>query len=177
MSILVTYATAKGSTGEIAEKIASRLETYTPIVDCVPMTKVDAATLPSYSAIVVGSALHMASWLGPARSFIHSNAVTLKTKPVWAFSVGMPPTESDRAREEKMMDEKIRKDLPELRGHRLFQGRFYKKDLGWFLGAIWTCCVPKDKSKFGDERNWEVIEAWTDSIGKELRSAGSVSAV
>lgn len=175
MSVLVTFATAKGSTQEVAERIASRLKTYAAVVDCLPATRVEASALSNYSTIIVGSALHMGSWLDPAHSFIHSNAATLKTKPVWAFSVGMPATESARVDEERMMDREVRTDMPELRGHRLFQGRLYKKDLGWFLGAIWTCCVPKEMSKWGDERNWDDIEAWADSIGKEARSAGSAS--
>jgi menaquinone-dependent protoporphyrinogen oxidase len=169
MSILVTYATAKGSTREIAERIASRLEAFVTPVECLSVKEVQAASLPNYSAVIVGSAIHVGSWLGPARRFIHSNAAALKAKPVWAFSVGMPPQEVDRANEEIMMDTKIRKVVPDLCGHRLFQGRFYKQDLGWFLGMIFMCCVPKEKTKWGDARNWEDIEAWADNVGKEIR--------
>ena len=172
MSILVTYATAKGSTQEIAERIASRLQAFAKPVDCIPVKEVEASALPSYSAVIVGSAIHMGSWLGPAWRFIRINGQVLKTKPVWAFSVGMPPQESDRVNEEGMIEGKIRKQVPDLRGHKLFQGRFYKQDLGWFLGMIFTCCVPREKSKFGDERNWEVIEAWADAVGKEVRGGG-----
>src|SRR5579871_2288781 len=117
MPILVTYATAKGSTSEIAERIASRLQTFVTPVDCIPIKEVEAAALPSYSAIIVGSAIHMASWLSPANHFIRNNEQVLKTKPVWAFSVGMPPQESDRLNEERMIEEKIRKHVPDLRGH------------------------------------------------------------
>lgn len=169
MSVLVTYATAKGSTREIAERIASRLEVFVTPVDCLPVKEVPSESLTNYSAVIVGSAIHAASWLGPMRHFIHSNAVALNAKSVWAFSVGMPPQEADRASEEIMMDKKIRKVVPELRGHKLFQGRFYKQDLGWFLGMIFACCIPKEKTKWGDARNWEDIEAWADNVGKEIR--------
>src|SRR5947209_4020285 len=106
MSVLVTYATAKGSTREIAERIAKRLETLVT-AECLPVNEVRTASTPSYSAIIVGSAIHVGSWLGPARHFIHSNAAALEAKPVWAFSVGMPPQEVDRANEEFLMERKI----------------------------------------------------------------------
>lgn len=171
MPILVTYATAKGSTREIAERIALRLEAFVTPVECVAVKEVQEASLPNYSAIIVGSPIHAGSWLRPMRRFIHRNALALNAKPVWAFSVGMPPKEADRVNEENMMDKKIRKELPSLRGHKLFQGRFYKQDLGWFLGMIFKCCVPKDKAKCGDDRNWEDIEAWADNVGNEVRGA------
>jgi hypothetical protein len=92
---------------------------------------------------------------------------------VWAFSVGMPPQEADRVNEERMVGDKIRKVLPDLRGHRLFQGRFHKQDLPWFGALIFSCCVPRDKVKWGDERNWEDIEAWADKVGEEIRGEGA----
>jgi menaquinone-dependent protoporphyrinogen oxidase len=172
MSILVTYATAKGSTREIAERIASHLKVFVTPVDCLPVKEVRTASLPHYSAIIVGSAIHMGSWLSPARRFIHSNAAVLKAKPVWAFSVGMPPQEADQMNEERMMDGEIRKVVPDLRGHKLFQGRFYQQDLGWFLGLIFKCCIPKGKTRWGDDRDWEAIEAWADTVGREISGQG-----
>jgi len=173
MSILVTYATAKGSTREIAERIVERLEVFATPVECLPVKEVRTASLPNYTAIIVGSAIHVGSWLGPARRFIHGNAAVLKAKPVWVFSVGMPPKEADRVSEELMIEGKIRKVLPDLRGHKLFQGRFYQQDLGWFLGLIFKCCVPKEKARWGDERNWEAIDAWADSVGEEISGSGA----
>ena len=157
----------------VAERMASRLEAFVTPVECLPVKEVRTASLPNYSAIIVGSAIHVGSWLGPARRFIHSNAAGLKAKPVWAFRVGMPAQEADRVNEELMMDGKIRKVVPDLRGHKLFQGRFYQQDLGWFLGMIFTCCVPRKKAKWGDARNWEDIEAWADNVGKEIRGDGA----
>lgn len=113
----------------------------------------------------------MSSWLPQANSFIRSKTATLQTKPVWAFSVGMPPDEAGRVSEEKMIEAKIRKHVPGLKGHRLFRGKFEEKDLGWFMRTIISCCVPKEKKIYGDERNWNDIEAWADAVGKEIRDA------
>jgi len=77
--------------------------------------------------------------------------------------------------EELLMDGKIRKVVPDLRGHKLFQGRFYKQDLGWFLGMIFTCCVPKEKTRWSDARDWDDIEAWADDLGKEISGGKAAS--
>lgn len=174
MSILVTYASSHGSTKEIAERIASRIETYSQPVECLSIQDVKPASLPNYSTIIIGSAIHMLSWLTPARNFIHTNKETLKTKAVWAFSVGFPEKEEERVNEENMVGKKLAGDLPNMKGHKLFQGKFEKKDLGWFMGMIFTCCVPKKKTHWGDNRHWEDIEAWADEIGKQIRAGADV---
>jgi menaquinone-dependent protoporphyrinogen oxidase len=170
MSILVTYATAKGATSEIAEVVASHLKAFATTVDLLPIKDVSTASLSKYSAIIVGSAIHVGSWLGPAKHFIQNNSTALNSKQVWAFSVGMPPREDARKEEESTMDKKIRKELPSLRGHKLFQGRFEKTDLPWVARIFFMCCIPKNKQKWGDLRNWEEIHAWADSVGREVAS-------
>ncbi|KEF53974.1 uncharacterized protein A1O9_09769 [Exophiala aquamarina CBS 119918] len=174
MSILVTYATAKGATSEIAERIAEHLKTFAASVEVRPTKEVSATSLHTYSAIIVGSAIHAGLWLTPARHFIRDNSTTLSSQQVWAFSVGMPPNEEERMNEERMMDGKIRKVLPALRGHKLFQGRFKKQDLPWIIRIIFACCVPKNKTKWGDARNWEEIEVWSENVGREITSGSSV---
>jgi menaquinone-dependent protoporphyrinogen oxidase len=165
MSILITYATAKGSTREIAERMAERREAFGRPVECLPAKEVRTTSLPNYSAIIVGSAIHFDSWLYPACFFIRINAATLKAKPVWAFSVGMTGHEAFRVDEELRIDRWIRKIVPDLRGHKLFQGRFYQQDLGWFLRWVFK---KRGMVRWGDERNWEAIEAWADGVGKEI---------
>lgn len=132
MPILVTYATAKGSTREIAQRIASCLEVFTNPIECKPIEEVEISSLGNYSAIIIGSAVHMQSWLKKAHEFIHDNAATLNSKPVWAFSVGLPKGEADRLREEEVINKKIKKDLVCLQRHQLFRGRWDMKDF-WYL--------------------------------------------
>jgi menaquinone-dependent protoporphyrinogen oxidase len=172
MSILITYASAKGSTREIAERMAERLEVFGRPVECLPIKEVRTASLPNYSAIIVGSAIH-GTWLLYACRFICSNAAVLREKPVWAFSVGMMAQEADRVNEELEINVWLRKVVPDLRGHKLFQGRFYQQDLGWFLGLVFKLCTAGEKERWwGDKRNWEVIEAWADGVGKEISGRG-----
>src|SRR6266699_2112786 len=118
MPILVSYATSNGSTRTVAERIALRLsQQLAPAeVDCVP-----AATAPllssaegkKYSAVVIGSAVHAGYWIGPGRRFLKQNGPYLSSgaegvAPVWAFSVGMPPTDDDLAKEQAMLEKRLR---------------------------------------------------------------------
>jgi menaquinone-dependent protoporphyrinogen oxidase len=56
MRVLVGYASAKGSTREIAERIATRLRAagHVTAVDRVD----EASAIASYDALVLGSAIH-----------------------------------------------------------------------------------------------------------------------
>jgi len=156
MSILVTYATAHGTTREIAELIAERIRVkVAPTqVDCIPVVAVPKLqTIPQqYSTIIVGSAIHIQRWISPGRRFINRNAAFLNGEVgkkyqkqqggpepapprVWAFSVGGVDTEEKRRDEEAMVDKQLRARLTgdTLRGHRLFMGRIEKDHLGWFF--------------------------------------------
>lgn len=166
MPILVTYATAKGSTREIAQRIASCLEVFTNPIECKPIEEVEISSLGNYSAIIIGSAVHMQSWLKKAHEFIHDNAATLNSKPVWAFSVGLPKGEADRLREEEVINKKIKKDLVCLQRHQLFRGRWDMKDF-WYL-KFFLCCCLSEKDSYEDRRDWEAIETWARSVGEEL---------
>ncbi|URN11515.1 flavodoxin domain-containing protein [Streptomyces radiopugnans] len=71
MTVLVGYASAHGSTREIAERIAARLaergvEAETASLDAVG----DAG---GYDAYVLGSAVHGMAWLPEATGFVHTH--------------------------------------------------------------------------------------------------------
>jgi len=185
MSVLVAYATSCGSTREIAERIAAGLapRVAPASVDCTPASEVPRlSSVPNqYRAVVIGSALHAGRWIGPGRSFVRTNAAYLSgsdrnapATPVWAFTVGMPPTDEDMENEEKMVREKLQRSLgaDALRGHQVFRGVFEMKDLNWFFRTLISCCVPEDKKKFGDHRDWDAIDAWADGVGKAMRETG-----
>ncbi|KAF2094451.1 flavodoxin-like protein [Rhizodiscina lignyota] len=177
MSILVTYATSKGSTIGVAERLAEHLKLYASSVDCLPVRKVSATSLTKYSAIIVGSAVQMYEWLTPARNFIHDNEAVLKTKPVWAFSVGFPAEDAERVQQEGSLAEKIRKYVPDLKAHKFFYGRLRRRDLGVYWRLVLQCFAPQYVQRWGDERNWEEIEAWADMVGKEIRDGRSSTAI
>jgi menaquinone-dependent protoporphyrinogen oxidase len=132
--------------------------------------QIQAYTLVSYCSIIIGSPLQMQYWLLQARTFVSHNSNTLKAIPVWAFSTGMPSDKIDSNREENI-EKWLRRDLPNLRGHKLFLGLCQKEGLRWFICPEFTFSLHKKKAKFGDKRNWKQVNAWADEVEKEIRAS------
>ena len=87
MHILVTAASKHGATDEVADAIAKRFETAGFTVDRV--APADVTTVDPYDAVVVGSAVYILQWMPEAHDFMERFQDELRTKQVWAFSVGM----------------------------------------------------------------------------------------
>jgi menaquinone-dependent protoporphyrinogen oxidase len=176
--ILVGYASAHGSTREIAERIGVRLEAEGLAVATVPMNQ--EVSVANYEAAVLGSAIHGGEWLPEAAEFLRRNAAALGARPVWLFSVAsvgdrggafLPPvswlmrTMMKRTRWPRNvapLDKAIGS-----RDHRAFagvirpdqyprSGRFIQRAMG---------------GRFGDHRDWADIERWADRIAGELSSS------
>ncbi|KAK0656193.1 Flavodoxin domain-containing protein [Cercophora newfieldiana] len=175
MSVLIAIASAHNTTTTIGQRIAARLATHIPgPVDVRPITEIPASNgIAPYSAVIVGSAIHMATWLPPARKFLTAQQVPLSERPVWAFSVGVPNTEEYAALEREKMEALVRKSVPQLRGHTLFQGRIEREQLAWPV-ALFFKWFPKS-AKFGDFVEWEEVDKWADKVGEEMKEAMKVS--
>lgn len=168
--ILVAYATCHGSTAEIAQRIADRLQVSGDTVDCRPMTEVNSAD--AYDAVVAGSPIHDQAWLPEAIGFLTRYGPALVRDPVWLFSVGMPGALPRRVQgwamqEEGQMAARL-SPLVQARGHRLFSGVVRSEHL-----------TPRGRMKFrvmggryGDFRDWPAIDEWADSIAAELQVPG-----
>jgi len=85
MRVLITYATAHGSTKGVATEIGGRLAASGLSVDVLPAEGV--GSLDGYDAVVIGSAVHNGAWLPPASSLIDHHVDELASRPVWLFSV------------------------------------------------------------------------------------------
>ena len=88
MRILVVYASADGSTAEIARRIAQRLRERGH--DASDQPAGSAGSLQDVDAVVLGSAVHDRQWLHEATNFVNTNRPAIRNLPFWAFSVGMP---------------------------------------------------------------------------------------
>jgi len=88
VKVLVGYASAHGSTREIAEHLGARLGSHGLDTDVSELARV--VDPGRYDAYVLGSAVHDQRWLPEARAFVAEHAPELAAKPVWLFSVGMP---------------------------------------------------------------------------------------
>ncbi|HZP54582.1 flavodoxin domain-containing protein [Actinocrinis sp.] len=166
MSVLVTYATAFGSTREIAERVGEVIGKWVPSAVVRPVDEMD--TVAGYDAIVVGSAVHNQVWLPEAREFVRRNAADLSDRPVWTFSVGMPGALPRLLRRMAMSEEAI------LRAQ--FKGVVGPVGHHLFSGVVTPECLPRIGrvifrligGRYGDHRDWHEIEAWADGIGQSV---------
>lgn len=166
MDILVGYATAHGSTREIAERLATELSEAGPKAEARSMETVDDAD--AYDAFVLGSAVHGQTWLDPAKDFVRRNLDLLGSRPVWIFSVGMPgalrgPWRRMADKEIPVIVESLPGDLP-YRDHRLFSGVVGRDQLP-VTGRILFRLLG---GRFGDYRDWDAIDAWASGIADGL---------
>lgn len=165
MRVLVAYASADGSTGEIAERIAGRLRGRGHEATAAPAGTVGG--IATYDAVVLGSAVHGREWLDDATTFVQSHRGALAERPVWVFSVGMPDALPRVFRKLARTEEAaIVEHLDGLvtEGHRLFSGvvkpgqfpiqsRMFLRLLG---------------GRYGDFRDWAGIDQWADDIARRL---------
>jgi menaquinone-dependent protoporphyrinogen oxidase len=166
MTVLIGYASAHGSTREIAERIGARLSELGCPANVVSLdSSVDPA---AYPAVVIGSAIHGQRWLPVAEDFVRAHRDALADRSLWAFSVGMPaalrgPWRRVAGKEEGVVLDALA--LPEsLRGHRLLSGVVAPEHLGR-RGALMFRLVG---GRFGDYRDWDAIDAWAGDIATAL---------
>lgn len=167
MNVLVAVSSKHGSTREIAESIADTIRRAGAGAG-LEVEVLDAAQVDSvarYDAVVVGSALYMGRWMGPARDLVERSAASLRTRPVWLFSSGPLGPDivdpADAAQGDKLLE------LVGAREHRVFPGRLDRQEIGFLERRI----VSMVKSPYGDHRDWAGIGEWATTI------AGALTAV
>jgi menaquinone-dependent protoporphyrinogen oxidase len=165
-AVLVGYASAHGSTREIAERIGAVIARHGIRTEVRSMNAVDDSH--RYRVFVLGSAVHNQAWLAEATDFVHGNSELLAGRPVWAFSVGTPAALRGPWRRVTEQEEaRIMAGLPAtvpLRGHRLLSGVIRRDQLpiaGRVMFRLMGC-------HYGDFRDWAEIDAWADGIAREL---------
>lgn len=165
MRVLVVHASADGSTEEIAERIAARLQEWGHESTAAAARTV--GSISAYDAVVIGSAIHNRQWLEDASMFVHSHRDALAERPLWVFSVGMPDALPRAFRklartEESAILEHLDGLLTE--GHRLFSG-VVKPSQFPRASRIFLRMVG---GRYGDFRDWTDINRWADRIAAGL---------
>ena len=167
--ILVTYATCTGSTVGVAEAIGKSLSEGGAQVDVLPMQAVREVT--SYQAVVAGSAIHGNKWLPEAMQFVQAHQAELKCKPCAIFLVCMTLAMRN--------GENYRPFVAEYMAP--VRALVQPVSQGLFAGALDIRKVPSagDRFKFrlsvlfgiwkeGDQRDWEAIRIWAESLRPQL---------
>ena len=165
MRALVTVSSKHGGTEGIGRAIAEVLESAGIDVDVISPSGV--GPLDEYDAIVVGSALYMGHWMGPARDFVQGHADELRRRPVWLFAsgpvTGVTDDPYDAAEGLKLQE------LIGGRDFRVFAGKLDRNGLGFAERAI----VRLIKSPWGDYRPWESIREWAATIAMAIGGASA----
>lgn len=166
VNVLVAYATAHGSTKQVAEAIAERMRAANLVADVRAAD--DVADPSSYAAVILGSAVHNGRWLTPASTLL-SELREHATRPLWVFSVCtvgettsfLGPRVSRLARRRR----KLPIDLTESEvPHRFFAGVIEKTH--WNVAGRVFFVVTG--GRYGDHRDWSDINRWADMIAADL---------
>ncbi|GAA3044062.1 flavodoxin domain-containing protein [Actinokineospora globicatena] len=171
MRVLVGYATAAGSTGGVARRIAETLREQG--YDVAVSDIAEAPDARGFDAVVLGSAVHGGAWLPRATAFLSRESQVLSSRPVWLFSVGLPgafrgPMRRWAHREEAGVLARL-PDAARARGHRLFTGVVTAEGLGKLGARLFRAMG----GRFGDHRDWRAIDAWARRIGADMRRGGA----
>jgi menaquinone-dependent protoporphyrinogen oxidase len=182
MRILVAYASRRGATKGIAERIAVTLEAEGLDVTFKPFHEVRKAE--EFDAFVLGSSAYMGHWEPDAAAFVRQHATELAARPVWLFSSGPVGTET--------VDKQGRDVVAASRPQEFstFEALVHPRDMKIFFGAydpageeasflerlVTKVPVIRESMPAGDFRDWPEIEGWAQGIAFTLQPALATSA-
>jgi menaquinone-dependent protoporphyrinogen oxidase len=185
MKILVAYASRHGATRGIAERIARTLERSGLEVTLRPVH--DTGPIDGYDAFVIGSAAYMGGWLGDATAFVRRHRDVLVLRPVWLFSSGPIGTDLVDAKGRDQLQASEPKEFEEFarvirpREQRVFFGA-YDPDTravglaeGFMARFMRLAPAVRKALPAGDFRDWPAIEAWAESIARDLQPVGATT--
>lgn len=161
----MSAASAHGATAEIARAIGDTLSRHGFATTVLSPGMV--SSIEDYDAVILGSAVYVGHWLGPARDLVARFGDALAVRPVWLFSsgpVGDPSRKLVRSMGQDPVDIARIVAVTHARGHQMFAGKLDPKQLS----------VPQRASLLlfrglaGDFRDWAEISRWADSIATQL---------
>ena len=169
--ILVAYATAAGSTGEIAEAVGKALENEGETVD-VRRAK-EVTDVSGYDAVVFGSGVRAGKTYAEAAAFLKTHQAALGKLPVAGFVVCLTMKEDteDNCTQATSYLEALLENAPgiQLVGDKgLFAGQVDYKKLPWLLKFILKVFI---KEPGGDYRDFDAVRDWAAGIRPALVGA------
>ncbi len=165
--ILVAYASKCGSTAEVAQKVGQVLSQSGAEVEVRSAREV--RNMEDYDAVVMGTAIRMGRPVGEITSFAKKFSKELAQLPTAVFSLGLSmkeDTAENRAETAKFIAPLV-EQLPSRKSTAMFGGKF---DLNT-VSPILRFMLSKDTSGAmapGDYRDWNAINAWSNSLPAEL---------
>ena len=163
--ILVTYASRTGTTKGVAEAIGNILMKDGFQVETLPME--DVKDLAGYCAVVAGSAIQSAQWLPEAFEFVRKNQAALQKLPVAMFSVCMTLAMKNGEKYRQAIQqwvEPVRYILKPV-SEEIFKGKLEIGRIQSIGQRIkFRISVLVGVWKEGDQRDWNVIGTWAQSL-------------
>ena len=164
--VLVAYASRAGSTGGVAEAIGKQLAEAGAAVDVLNIKSVK--DISAYSAVVIGSAIRIGSWVSEAISFVENNSAALKSMPVAFFSVCMSANDKAPAKQAEVrtyMDKP--KTVLSPADEAIFMGVMDPSKIKLYERLMMQLM----KSPVGDFRDWDTIRTWANGLPIKLSLA------
>jgi menaquinone-dependent protoporphyrinogen oxidase len=166
-NILIAYATAAGSTAQVAEAIGKTLRQGGATVDVRRAQEVD--DLSGYDAVVLGSGVRAGRTYAQAGAFLATHRAALSALPVAGFVVCLAAkdrSEASCAEAEGYLDAMFAQAPgvePLSKG--VFAGAIDYARLPWLLGVILKLLK---KEPGGDYRDWDAIQEWATGLPSTL---------
>jgi menaquinone-dependent protoporphyrinogen oxidase len=173
MKILVSYASAHGSTAEIAEFIGRLLTVLGAEVTVASAS--DVHDISTYDAVVVGSAIHANMWLQAMSQFLERFEVQLRERPTFLFITCIRVMETS-GREHVLHEYLYHPTLekigvsPDAVG--VLAGKIEINAISW--EERWLLASNYDGTEASklvnhDYRDWAAIGEWTMGIARALK--------
>lgn len=171
MKILVVYASAHGSTKEVAEFIGRIFNAYNAEVTVANVS--DVSSVDGFDAFVLGSAIHGGLWLQEMCNFTDRFKSQLARKPsfFWINCIrALEPDGYDHALKYYVDHNTLR--------------TFNVRDVAVFTGKLNTAAITRQEQWYlaanydgkmmagnlnDDFRDWQAIASWTISIAADLQ--------
>lgn len=163
-SVLLAYASSRGSTDEVAQVIQQVLNDEG--LDCRMQAMRDVSSLGGYDAVVLGAPIYMFRWHKDAKRFLKKHRHELEQRPVVVFALG-PVHDPHDDEEWQNSWSQLRKELAKYPWFRpltieMFGGRYDPEKLGFPLKMF------AGDEPASDIRDWEVIRAWAQETADML---------
>lgn len=171
MKILIAYASAHGSTKEIAAFIGRLFSAYN--VEATVANVTDINSVDGYDAYVLGSAIHGGLWLQEMCNFTDHFARQLASKPsfFWITCIRALETDGYEHALKYYVDHNTLQAL-NVRDVAVFTGKLntdaITRQEQWYLVSNYDGRMTAGNIN-NDFRDWQAIAAWAISIAKDLQ--------
>ncbi|MFJ2666372.1 flavodoxin domain-containing protein [Nocardia fluminea] len=165
--IVVLYATAQGSTRDIAEFIWDDLVTRGARAELHDIEH--APDLSGIDTAIIGSAIHNMDLLPEASAYLRHNLNTLTDKDIWLFTVGLAPALRGPIGRwvGRQVPRKIAATVRAVRPHGYveFPGQYERAGVSWGARTMYRLL---GGARYGDLRDWQAVQEWSDQIAASM---------